>query len=113
MHEMSICEGIVQILQDQAKQQQYQKVNIVYLELGKFSTVEIPALEFCFEVVCRNTLAQGARLEIEVLPGLAWCMNCSKSIEIEQRFDPCPDCDGFQLQSEGGDELRIKALDVD
>ena len=64
MHEMSLCEGILQILQDNAKTQNYTRVHRVRVEVGQFATIEKDALHFCFEVVCRNTLAEGAALDI-------------------------------------------------
>ncbi len=113
MHEMSLCEGIFQILESQAKSQGYKKVKTVWLEIGKFSSVELSALRFCFDVVCKNTLAHGATLEIIELPSKTWCMQCARPVVIEERHSPCPDCGGYQLQSDGGDELRVKELEVE
>jgi len=113
MHEMSICEGILQVMEEQANTQQFNRVKSVWLEIGPLAGVELEALRFGFEVVTRNSLADGARLEIIEMPGTAWCLECSKSVPIRQRFDACPDCGSFQLQITGGDELRIKELEVD
>lgn len=113
MHEMSICEGILQVIEDQADSQQFSRVKSVWLEIGPLAGVELDALRFGFDVVTRNSLADGARLEIIEMPGTAWCLECSKSVPIRQRFDACPECGSFQLQITGGDELRIKELEVD
>jgi hydrogenase nickel incorporation protein HypA/HybF len=58
-------------------------------------------------------LADGARLEIIEVPGQAWCMQCMKTVVIKQRFDACHDCGSHQLQITGGEEMRIKELEVD
>lgn len=113
MHEMSICEGILQVMEEQAAAQQFRRVKSVWLEIGPLAGVELEALRFGFDVVTRNSLADGARLEIIEMPGTAWCLDCSKNVPIRQRFDACPDCGSFQLQITGGDELRIKELEVD
>lgn len=113
MHEMSICEGILQVMEEQAASQQFNRVKSVWLEIGPLAGVELDALRFSFDVVTRDSLADGARLEIIEMPGTAWCMECSKSVPIRQRFDACPECGSFQLQITGGDELRIKELEVD
>ena len=60
MHEMSIAEGIVQVLEEQAKEQHYSKVKTVWLEIGPLAMIESEALSFCFEAVTRGTLAQDA-----------------------------------------------------
>lgn len=112
MHEMSICESILGLLRDQAQSQNFSKVERVCLEIGPLSGVEIEALKFGFDVVMRDTLADGARLEIIETAGTAWCMPCGHSVTIKQRFDACPDCGSHQLQVTGGEELRIKELEV-
>lgn len=113
MHEMSLCESILQIMEDQARAQDFGRVKTVWLEIGRLSGVEVDALRFAFEAVTRDSLAAGARLEIIDQPGQAWCMQCSRNIDVTARFDPCPLCGGHQVQVTGGDEMRIKELEVE
>ena len=113
MHEMSLCESIVRTLEEQAGVQDYRRVRTVWLEIGALAGVEPRALRFGFDVVTRGTLAEQARLEIVGLPGEAWCFDCQQTVEVAQRFDPCPRCQGFRLQVTGGDQMRIKELEVE
>jgi hydrogenase nickel incorporation protein HypA/HybF len=113
MHEMSLCEGVLQIIEAEAEQQNFKIVKRVILEVGTLSGVEISALEFAFDVVMKGSIASQASLEIIELEAQAWCMQCAKSITIKQRFDACPSCGSYQLQVSSGDEMRIKELEVD
>ncbi len=113
MHEMSLCEGILQVLQKSAQSQGFRRVKTVWLEIGALSGVEVEAMRFSFDVVMRGSLADGAKLEIIDLPGQAWCMQCAKTVTVKQRFDACPKCDSYQLQVTAGDEMRIKELEVE
>lgn len=113
MHELSLCEGILQILEEQAELQGYRRVRCVHLEVGRFAMIELDALHFSFEVVTRGSLAEGARLEVVALPGRAWCLQCKAEVAIRQRYDPCPHCGDYRLLTEGGDELEIKELEVE
>jgi len=113
MHEMSLCEGVLQILEDNAKSQGFKRVISVWLEIGGLSGVEPEAMRFCFDAITRNTLADHAKLEIIEIPGEAWCMKCAKNVQVRQRFDECPDCGSYQLQVTGGDQMRIKELEVE
>ena len=113
MHEMSLCEGVLQLLEENARSQGYDRVLGVWLEIGALSGVEIEAMRFCFDAVVRDTLADGARLHIVAQPGEAWCMNCARTVTVTQRFDACPDCGGYQLQVTGGDQMRVKELEVE
>ena len=110
---MSLTEGVLQILQDHAKSNGFERVKTVWLEIGALSGVEIEAMRFCFDAVMQGTLADGAKLEIVHAPGEAWCMPCGKSVTVEQRFEPCPDCGSFQLQITGGDQMQVKELEVE
>ncbi|WP_206201930.1 hydrogenase maturation nickel metallochaperone HypA [Terasakiella sp. SH-1] len=112
MHEMSLCESILQIMEEQAVQQNFTTVQSVRLEVGPLSGVEIEALRFGFEVVTRNTLADGCALEILETQAQAWCMECAELVEIKERYDACPKCGSHQLQVSCGDELRIKDMEV-
>ncbi len=112
MHEMSLCEGILEVLQQQAQQQHYAKVKTVWLEIGKLSSVEPDALRFSFEVVMQGSLADSATLEIIEVDGQAWCLSCQQNIIIEHRYDSCPLCGAYQLQINDGEQMRIKELEV-
>lgn len=113
MHEMSLCEGVLQVLETEASRQQFQQVKTVWLEIGTLSGVEIEAMRFCFDVVIRNSLADGAKLEIIEVPAQAWCLNCSQTVTVQQRYDACPHCGSYQLQVTQGEEMRIKELEVE
>jgi hydrogenase nickel incorporation protein HypA/HybF len=112
MHEMSLCEGIRRIVDQAAAAPGISRVSKVRLEIGRFAGVEKDALSFAWQVVMRGSKAEGAELEMIDLPGKAMCFDCVKTVEIENRLDLCPDCGGGKLLPEGGDEMRIKNMEV-
>lgn len=113
MHEMSIAEGIVQVMEDQAAVQAYHRVKKVWLEIGPLACIEKSSLSFCFDAVTRDTIADGAALEIIDIPGQGWCLNCAKTVPVNARYDACPECGSYQIQITAGDELRIKEMEVE
>ena len=113
MHEMSLCEGVLQLIEQHARTDGFEKVNIVRLEIGELAGVEIEAMRFSFDAVMRETIADRARLEIIELEGTAWCLPCERNVRVRRRFGECPECGGYQLQITGGDEMRIKELEVE
>lgn len=112
MHEMSIVEGIRTAIEDAARANGFSRVTRVRLEIGRLAGVERAALDFAFDVVLRGSVAEGASLQIIDIPGRAACFDCGKTVEIEHRLDICPDCGGTRLLVQGGDEMRIKDLEV-
>ncbi len=112
MHEVSLCEGIRRIIDEAAAAPEIGRVSKVRLEIGRFAGVEKSALSFAWEVVMRGSKAEGAELEMLDLPGKALCLDCLKTVEIAERLDPCPECGGGKLLPDGGDEMRIKDMEV-
>ncbi|HYG91320.1 MAG TPA: hydrogenase maturation nickel metallochaperone HypA [Azospirillum sp.] len=113
MHEMALCQSIVELIREQAEAQGFRRVRIVRLAIGMLSHVEPEALEFGFDVASRGSPAEGAKLEIERPDGQAFCMVCEKTVLLAQRFAPCPDCGGHQLVVTGGEEMRVRELEVE
>jgi hydrogenase nickel incorporation protein HypA/HybF len=112
MHEISLCEAILRVIEEQAAQQHFTRVKTVWLEVGALAGVEVEALRFGFDVVMKDSIAKDAKLQVIAIAGQAWCMACMKHVAIRQRFDGCPECGGELLQVNRGEELRIKELEV-
>lgn len=108
MHEMSLAEGVLQIVEEHAVAQGIGRVGSVVLEIGELAGVEVEALRFCFDAVTRATRLEGAALRIDALPGRGWCMACAESVAIAQLYDACPRCGSHQVQATGGTEMRVK-----
>lgn len=113
MHEMSLAESVLQIVEEQAQKEGFARVKAVWLEIGALSGVEPEAMRFCFDAVTRGSVADGAALEILRTSGSGWCMQCSETVAIEERYSACPRCGGYQVQPTGGTEMRIKEMEVE
>ncbi len=112
MHEMSLAEGMLGLVEDGARRNAASAVKAVWLEIGALAQVEVEALRFCFDAVTRGTLAEGARLEIVATPGAAWCMPCGERVAIDRLGDACPRCGSHQLQVVQGDAMRVREIEV-
>ena len=113
MHEMSLCESVVRIVQKEANERKFRRVKVIRVEMGALSCATPEAMEFCFQAVSRGTIAERARLDLVRLPGRAWCMGCGETVNINERYDCCPKCGTYELQVTGGDELRVAELEVE
>jgi hydrogenase nickel incorporation protein HypA/HybF len=113
MHEVSLLESMLDLIEDNAQDKNYSRVKRVCIEIGTLSCVEPDALRFAFDVVMQNTLADDALLDILTMPGQAWCPICGKTIGIDSLYDPCPSCQSFDIRVTQGMEIRLKELDVE
>jgi hydrogenase nickel incorporation protein HypA/HybF len=112
MHELALCQSVLNILCEQARIHHFDRVRTVRIEIGALSCVSREAFEFCFAAVTRGTLAEGAALEVIGLPGKAWCLECDEVVAMVERHEACPCCGRHWLRLLQGDEMRIKELEV-
>jgi hydrogenase nickel incorporation protein HypA/HybF len=113
MHEMSLAEGILQLVEDTARREQATSVKSVVLEIGRLSAVEPEALKFCFAAVTRGSIAQEARLDVIDVPGVGYCLACRATVMMEALYGACPKCGSYQLQATGGTEMRVKEIEIE
>jgi len=112
MHELSLAGGILRVLEQTQERDPFEHVVHLRLEAGALSGVDISSLRFALEAVAPGTCLENAAIDIDEPDAAAWCMQCSQSVQIKSRLDPCPICAGFQLQATSGTELRIMELQV-
>ena len=113
MHEMSLAEGVLQIIEDTARREGATRVKQVVLEIGRLSAVEPSALTFCFDVVTRGSVAEGAELVMDEVPGSGWCLPCGETVAIAERYAACPKCGSYQVQPTGGTEMRVREIEIE
>jgi len=113
MHEMSLCEGVLRIVQEQAKLQNFSRVRKVWLEIGEFSCAVPDSMALCFEAITAGTLADGATLEMINVPGKGRCRKCAAEFAMNKRYDACPECGAFGIEVVEGGAMRVKELEVD
>ncbi len=113
MHELALAQDIVSLIEAEASRSAFSRVRVLRLELGAFGCVDEAALRFCFGSVARGTPAQDATIEVIHVPGTARCLDCEENVTITERLSPCPQCGGGRLQITGGQDLRLRELEVD
>lgn len=113
MHEMSLAEGVLQLVEETARREQAWRVKLVVLEIGRMSSVQPDALRFCFDAVIRGSIADGATLEIVDVPGCGWCMKCAATVPMQELYGACPTCGSHQVQATGGTEMRVKEIEIE
>jgi len=111
MHELSIAQNIVDILNDQMKIHKLSKIESVDLRIGVMRSVEVESLSFSFTVLISGSPLEGARLEVEEVPIGGRCIECGHQFTVENWLDDCPRCGGPQVEIISGKELDIVAIE--
>lgn len=113
MHEMSLVESVRELIEAAAVREGFTRVAAVRVEIGELSGVERAAFEFCFDVVMKDGVAAGARLEILATPGSGRCPSCGRETPLANVYDPCAHCGGFPVEVTGGTAMRVLELEVE
>ena len=113
MHEISLVEGVVALIEDARRKQSFSRVRVVRLKVGTLGHAEPEALRFCFDAVTSGTIVDGARLEIETVPAAGWCSACRRTVPLEERFSACLHCGKSNVRVTAGTELRLAEMEVE
>lgn len=113
MHEMSIAQNIIEIVEEISKENQVKQVKKVIVKIGKLVAVVPDSLMFCYETLTTGTHLENSKLEIDIIPISGKCNECGKTFEVESYFFACPFCEGSDVKILHGQELNISELEVD
>ncbi len=112
MHEVGIMEQTIDIAIDNALSQGVDRIHKLTMRIGKMSGVVPEALEFAFDVVTQNTIAQGANLEIETVPVTCYCSDCKIEFQPPDLFYECPECGKFSDRILAGKEIELLSIEA-
>ena len=114
MHELSLACSIIDIIEEYATRHDFERVNTVALTCGRLSCVEHSCLEFAFKLQAQGTPADGADLDLTLLPVVIYCAACEQQFEVDLYPSLCPQCNHGDIVLRGGtEELKVVELDVD
>ena len=109
MNEFSIAHGLLKDLQDESKKHGVSHVSRVHIRIGSLCGIVPEALTFAFEAASEGTVAEGAELNIGVVPARGRCNKCNIDFDVDD--DPstflCPQCGGIAAELISGRELEI------
>jgi hydrogenase nickel incorporation protein HypA/HybF len=110
MHELSIAQAIVDIALRNAGGS---RVTRVYVTVGRLRQVVPAALEFSFEVCSHATAAEGAALELDVIPVLVTCRSCGAQSQPARFPLACAACGALSVEVVQGEELQVESLELE
>jgi hydrogenase nickel incorporation protein HypA/HybF len=112
MHELSIAQSIVDIVQQHVPDCREGAVEWVRIQVGQLAGVVPESLEFCFSVIVSDTPLSGARLEIDYVATKSRCTACDESFFMEKPAFRCPSCGGSELKLISGTELQVVEIQI-
>lgn len=108
MHEMAITQSVVDAVCEHAAGR---RVHSVRLEVGALCAVVPDSMQFCFDLATAGTVADGARLDVDVQPGAARCRTCDRDFVLPDLVLLCP-CGSADVEVIAGRDLKILSMEV-
>jgi hydrogenase nickel incorporation protein HypA/HybF len=112
VHEISLAEEILRMIEESSVSEGFNKVKSLTLEMGQLAGVDPEALSFALTHMAPGSLIDGAIIHLDELPGSGYCSSCKKRVAIDFRLAPCPQCGQQPLSTIEGTELRVRHLEV-
>lgn len=113
MHELGIMTGVVEAVEEAARNAGADRVLKVNLSVGAMTEAIPDALEFAFEVLQEGTLLEGAELSITMVQPRSVCLECNAEFEHDRFHMTCPHCGSGFTRLVAGRDLAIDSIEVD
>ena len=114
MHELAVSRGILGVAIDAAQQAGAKSVTAIDLVIGDLSSIVDDSVQFHFDIISRNTLAEGAVLNFRREPASVVCWDCTGTSVVRSSLPAaCPLCGGSNLLVENGREFYVESIEVE
>lgn len=113
MHEYAITESIVQLVSEEAKKANANKITVINIVAGEISGVIPECIELYFESIAEGTLLEEAKLNFEVVKAELKCTSCGEIFLKKKNEIECPKCGGTGRFTEKGKEFYIESIEID
>ena len=111
MHEIRIAEDLSTIVLEAAGKENLSKVTRVNISFGQLIQIVPEIFEFAFRESVKNTLAEDAVLNIEIMKVKMKCLNCGNEFQIEENYFTCSACNSSEIDIIQGKELFVKSIE--
>ncbi len=112
MHELSIAQNIVEIVEQQVSPADRGVVKKVKMKIGEMAGIVSDSLEFCFSAITADTFLKDARLHIDQIPFTINCNTCGVAAASAVGVVVCPQCGGADTTIIGGTELQVTEIEL-
>ncbi len=114
MHEMGIILHLAKSLEEEAREQNIQKILRVTLQVGEVSGILTDYFTDCWNYFRRrHPVLETAELELETIPAVTFCGNCEKTYPTVRYGRECPYCHSGETWLLRGNECIIKEIEVE
>ncbi|HEY85420.1 MAG TPA: hydrogenase maturation nickel metallochaperone HypA [Chloroflexi bacterium] len=113
MHELPVTQGILSVVLETAQKHNAQRIDSIDLVIGDLSSFVDDSIQFYFDILSQDTIAQGAKLNFQREAAAVICLECGHRFNAAPPLSPfCPACDSSRLQVSGGKDFYIDSIEI-
>jgi hydrogenase nickel incorporation protein HypA/HybF len=113
MHELAVTESIASICLRHAEQNQASRIIKVNIKLGELTGIVDHYVSFYWDMVTKDTVAEGAELNFIKIPIRASCPHCKKEFEVKEYDLTCPECGKGDGELVSGREFLVESMEIE
>ena len=113
MHELAICQSLIDQVEDIALERKAQSVIVIVIGIGALSGVESQLLKNAYPIASAGTVAEDAELVIEHLPIKVKCTQCGSESEALPNKLICKQCGDWRTTLLSGDEMMLMSVELE
>jgi hydrogenase nickel incorporation protein HypA/HybF len=110
---MGITQGILAASFEAAEKAGATSITEIRISVGELTEVMEFALQFAFESLTPDTIAEGATLVVQHVSAKSRCNACNAEYHHDRFEMVCPSCGSFSVTLLQGRELQIDSIEAD
>ena len=113
MHELGITQNVLEIALRHADKAGATRINEINLVIGEMANVVDDSVQFYWEMIAKDTIAEGAHLNFRRIPAALHCDDCQQDVAMDRQNFVCPNCGSPKLTITSGQEFYLDSIDID
>ena len=113
MHELAITQSMFDLVLEEAHKAGAKKVGKINLVIGEMTGVVGESVQFYFNFLSKETIAEKATLTFRMMPPEVKCRDCGKTSKLKEHDWTCPHCQSIRLEIIAGQELFVESIEVE
>ena len=113
MHELAICQSLMEQVESIANERDAKCVTSITIGIGPLSGVEFQLLKNAYPIASAGTVAEDAELIIEHLPIKVRCNQCGAESDALPNKLTCKQCGDWRTTLISGDEMMLMSLELE
>jgi hydrogenase nickel incorporation protein HypA/HybF len=113
MHELSVTESLLEIALRHGNAANARRITDLYLVVGQLSSIIDDSVQFYWDFVSKDTLAEGAQLHFRRILTEFLCLDCNQRYSPGEEDYACPHCGSSRTKVVAGEEFFLESIGVE